>query len=58
MEKPGTDGTNKSRVRVRLPNKPPLLYPQAARVLRRIVVRLAQARRGTDNASQPEEKAS
>jgi hypothetical protein len=58
MEKPRTDGTSKSRIRVKLPSKPPLLYPQAARVLRRIVVRLAQARRGTDNASRSEEKAS
>ena len=54
----GPDGTNRSRTRVRLPGKPPLLYPQAARVLRRIVVRLAQARRGIDNASRSEEKAS
>lgn len=62
MEKPGSGGANENsgqeeRVRVTLTGRTPALYPQAARVLRRIVVRLSRARHGTDDALRSGEKA-
>jgi hypothetical protein len=47
-----------SQIWVRLPGRPPALYPHVALALRRIVVRLAQKRRGGEVSSQPEERAS
>lgn len=59
MEKPEVDAAGEDpQIRVRLPVKPPVLYPQAARVLLRMVVRLAQNRCEADEATQSEEKAS
>jgi hypothetical protein len=43
-ETPDSDGV----VHVLLPDEPPVLYPQAARVLRRIVVHVARVRVGSD----------
>jgi hypothetical protein len=53
-ETPGGDGV----VRVVLPDGVPVVYPQAARVLRRIVVRLAKMERLAENVGETEEEAS
>jgi hypothetical protein len=59
MQKPDVDGVGEDpQIRVRLPARPPALYPHVARVLRRIVVRLAQKKRGADGSSQTEQRAS
>jgi hypothetical protein len=63
MERSDADGASEDprrepQVGVRLPGRPPVLYPQAARLLRWIVVRLAQKRRAAEGASRSEEKAS
>jgi hypothetical protein len=59
MEKPDADRVGQDpQISVRIPGRLPALYPQAARVLRRIVVRLARAGRGTDDAPRPGERAS
>lgn len=52
------DGRREAYASVQVPKRPPVLYPQAARVLRRIVVGLAQKRCETDGASKSEEQAS
>ena len=54
----GPDGRRKACASVQVPTRPPVLYPQAARVLRGIVVGLAQERCETDGASESEEQAS
>lgn len=56
--KVGPDGRHEALVGVQVPRRPPVPYPQAAPVLRRIVVGLAQKRRETDSASESEERAS
>ena len=59
MEKPDVDGVGEDpQIRVTLPGRPPALYPHVALVLRRIVVRLAQKKRGADGPSQTEQTAS
>lgn len=46
MEKPDVDDVGEDpQIRVRLPGRSPVLYPHAARVLRRIVLRLARSKR-------------
>jgi hypothetical protein len=45
-------------VQVRVPDGPPVVYPQAARVLCRIVVRLARMERSPEDAGGTEEEAS
>lgn len=42
-------------VEVRVPDEPPVVYPQAARVLCRIVVRLAKMERSAEDAGGDEE---
>jgi hypothetical protein len=59
MEKPDVDVVGEDPpIRVRFLGGPAALYPQVARVLRRIVVRLPQKRREADDSSQSEERAS
>jgi hypothetical protein len=59
IEQEANPGTRcEGLVGVRLPVVPPVLYPQGARVLRRIIVRMARSRRRTDVDGQSEEKAS
>ena len=50
-----SDGAEPSGVEVDLPEGVPVVYPQAARVLRRIVVGLAEAKRRADERSGTEE---
>jgi hypothetical protein len=58
------DGSDEKRdsgdlwITVALPDGVPVLYPQAARVLCRIVVGLARVERKTEGASRAEENAS
>lgn len=59
MEKANVDGVDEDpQVRVRLPRRSPVLYPQAARVLRRIVLRLARSKPRSGGDSRREERAS
>jgi hypothetical protein len=45
-------------ITVVVPDAAPVVYPQAARVLLRIVVRLAEVEHGSDDTSKAEETAS
>ncbi|MDX6282999.1 MAG: hypothetical protein QOH03_4070 [Kribbellaceae bacterium] len=54
-ERRSRQAAGEAPVQVRVPDRPPVVYPQAARVLRRIVVRLAKMERLAEDVGGAEE---